>query len=239
MPNQTCEKLSEVWTRQHLQDVTKGEIAWVLMQEPGFIGFGVVHQDKIFWPPNMQTEQKNWEPDWIRVTDFRLFGEKGEWHVWLDWERKHQCRLLEFDKNDEWHLWLGWKGKNQCYPEKSGEKVNILPEYHYLWGTDVRYEQSNWTKLTEDRGTEIWVPPLKEKRLKTSDLPLSLKIKQVIGYDRKYYLAGIVDAALVGLVRKSGEQLIPDLSLLCSESEISEGTACSLIPESPDTNLDP
>ena len=90
-------------------------VRWVLLQEPGFIGFGAVYKDKTCWSPN---KCPNWEPDWMRVSDLCLFGLKGEWHVWLDWDRKYQCRLLEFDEKDNWCIWLVSEGKTQCDPEK-------------------------------------------------------------------------------------------------------------------------
>lgn len=196
MNDKTPEKLSEKLVRDHLCHVTGNETAWVLVQEPGFIGFGVVRQDKIFWPPYIQPPI---DPiDWERVSDLRLFGEKGEWHVWLDWNREHQCRLLELKDIDD-----------------------ALTEYHTLWGTDVKPCPSPWIKLVEERGAEIWLP-LKEEGLKdTDDLPLRLEIKQVVGYDDKSedssHLAGIIDAALVGLVRRSCEELLPPTDLsICS-----------------------
>ena len=63
-----------------------------------------------------------------------------------------------------------------------------------------------WVKLVEDRGAAIWLP-LAELKLTNNDLPLSLELKQVIDYEDKSSLAGIVDAALVALVRKSDEKV--------------------------------
>ena len=217
MLNETHTEFNEKLVRDHLRHVTDKEIAWVLVQEPGFIGFGVVRQDKIFWPPYIQPPI---DPiNWGRVSDLRLFGEKAEWHVWLDWERKHQCRLLEFDQ-DEWRIWLGWDGKDQCCPQKRGEKTDILTEYHALWGTKIEPSDTlHWIKLTENRGTEIWLPL--QGRVKDSEKDneplLRLKLKQVVDYDLEYHLAGIIDAALVGLVPKDSEDLLfPDDSLLRS-----------------------
>lgn len=210
MPNKRQIELNKEWVCDHLSDVTEKEMAWVFLQEPGFIGFGVVVKNDICFPPNVK-------PDWTLTSDLRLFGKKGEWHVWRDWEGKHQCRFLEFDEKGEWCIWLGPEGKQQSCPEKSGKKINTMTEYHALWGNDVKCEKSPWIKLVEDRGAEIWIPPLKGKELKDTDLPLRLKLKQIIDYDPKYHLAGIVDAALVGLVRESCEELlIPNHSLLCS-----------------------
>ena len=62
-----------------------------------------------------------------------------------------------------------------------------------------------WVKLVEERGTEIWLP---FAYLKKKHLPVRLKLKQIVGYDPKYHLAGIIDAALIGLVRSSDEELL-------------------------------
>lgn len=215
MPNKTDVKLNESWICERLRDVTDIETkkaAWVLVQEPGFIGFGVAQSKKIWWPP-LPSKPSNWQPDWGRISDLRLFGEKGEWHIWCDWNGKHQCRLLEFGEKGEWNIWLGPEGKKQSCPEKCGEKIDTVTEYHALWGNDVEVETNPWIKLVEDRGTEIWLP-LAEFNLKAkSHLPLRLKLKQIVGYDPKYHLAGIVDAALIGLVRSPDAKKDDDLLL--------------------------
>ena len=191
MPNKEHVELNEELICQHLCHVTDKGAAWVLLQEPGFIGFGAVYEekDKIFWPPYVE------QLDWERIRDIRLFGEKGEWHVWPHWDGGWKSRLLELENIKD-----------------------TLTEYHALWGTKKKESgHPPWVKLTEDRGTEIWLPLKKLDLTDSKDLPLRLKIKQVVGYDPKYHLAGIVDAALVGLVCKSCEEpLLPDYSLLCS-----------------------
>ena len=136
----------------------------------------------------------NVEPDWTLTSDLRLFGEKGEWHVWRDWDGKHYARLLELkDINDS------------------------LTEYHFLWGTKkVDSKTPPWIKVVEDRGAEIWLP-LAKLELDKSDLPLRLKLKQIVDYDPKYHLAGITDAVLIALVRKSDkEPLLPTDLPSCS-----------------------
>ena len=216
MPNKCQIELNKKWVCECLSDVTKEEFAWVLIQEPGFIGFGVVQSDKIWWPPNIPENS----PDWTLTSDLRLFGEKGEWHVWRDWARKHRSRLLKFDEKNEQYVWIPCNGENQDNPKRLKEKREALTEYHALWGTEVACGKSSWIKLVEDRGAEIWIPPLEETELKDADLPLRLKLKQVIDYDPKYHLAGIVDAALVALVDSSCEEVLtPAASLFCPEPE--------------------
>ncbi|RKU34898.1 hypothetical protein C6496_18710 [Candidatus Poribacteria bacterium] len=178
-------ELNEALICRHLHDVTENETTWILLQEPGFIGFGVVQSDEICWPPDV-------EPDWDRVSDLRLFGEKGEWHVWQNWGGGWQSRLLEL-KNIE----------------------DALTEYHVLWGSDVEPDTHPWIKLVEDRGAEIWLP-LADSNLEKPDLPLRLKLKQIIDYDPKTHLAGIIDAALVGLTRESKEVIFPPSSVSSS-----------------------
>ena len=174
MTKKMHEELNEELVCSHLPYVTANETAWILLQEPGFIGFGVVQTDKICWPPDVQ-------PDWTRVSDLRLFGEAGEWHVWSHWDGGWQSR------------WL-----------RTEDIADALTECHFLWGTKKQLDTSPWVRLVEDRGTEIQLP-LAE--LKDEDLPLRLKLKQVIDYDDKSGLAGITDAALVALVSKGGEKV--------------------------------
>ena len=173
MPNETHAELNEKLICSRLSDVTGNQAAWILLQEPGFIGFGVVQSDNVCWSPNVQ-------PDWTRVSDLRLFGEKGEWHVWHHWDgTSRQSRLLKSEDIDD-----------------------ALTEYHVLWGTKIRADTSTspWVRLVEDRGAEIWLPL---KHLKCRDLPLRLKLKQVVAYEEESGLAGVVDAALVALVSQS------------------------------------
>lgn len=174
MTKKTLEELNEELVCSHLSCVTENETAWILLQEPGFIGFGVVQADKICWPPDVQ-------PDWTRISDLRLFGEAGEWHVWSHWNGGWRSR------------WL-----------KTEDITDALTECHFLWGTKVQPRTLPWVTLVEDRGTEIQVP-LAE--LKDDDLPLRLKLKQVIDYDDKNGLAGITDAVLVALVSKCGKKV--------------------------------
>ena len=182
MTKKTHTELNEELVCSHLSCATANGAAWILLQEPGFIGFGVVQPDKICWPPDVQ-------PDWARVSDLRLFGEAGEWHVWSHWDGTWQSRLLQSN---------GLNG--------------ALTECHTLWGTEAEdLGPSPWIKLTEARGAEIRLP-LAELKLTEEDLPLRLKIKQVVNYDDNSGLAGIVDAALVALVRKNGDKVHPRMS---------------------------
>ena len=188
MPNRThIEELNKERVCQHLSDVTAEEAAWVFLQEPGFIGFGVVMKNDICFPPGVS-------PDWQLTSDLRLFGEKGEWHVWRDWDGKHYGRFLKLNEIDD-----------------------ALTEYHFLWGTKkVDIDDGTWIKVVEKRGAEIWLP-LASEELQDSDLPLRLKLKQIVDYDTKSHLAGITDAALIELT-KSNKSLLQPPSIMSAGS---------------------
>ncbi len=177
MPD-TLTELNETLICSRLSDVTSRKTAWILLQEPGFIGFGVVQSNGICWPPNVQ-------PDWTRVSDLRLFGEAGEWHIWPHWDETWQSRLL----------------KSECMTA-----AHALTEYHVLWGNQLKHGTPPWVALAEERGAEIWLPLASE--LNCRNPPLCLKLKQVIDYDPESALAGIVDAALVALVGKSPQDKV-------------------------------
>lgn len=169
MGNEEHPEVNEELVRSHVCEVTD-DIAWVLLQEPGFVGFGVVRSDAIWWPPDVR-------PDWKRVSDLRLFGENGEWHVWPHWDGTWRSRSLT-----------------------AQDMTDTLTEYHVLWGTALQRGTSPWVTLVEkDRGTAIWLPI----KLQDGDLPLRLKVEQVVGYDCKSGLAGVVDAAVTALVSGS------------------------------------
>ena len=180
MLNKThIEELNSDWVYQHLHDVTTNDAAWVFSQEPGFIGFGVVMQDSICFPSDVN-------PDWQLTIDLRLFGEKGEWHVWRDWDGEHYARLLTSDEM---------------------EKKDTITEHHFLWGTEkVDVVDSPWIKVIEKRGAEIWLP-LKSEKFQDSDLPFRLELKQIVSHDPETHLAGITDAALVSLTKKDKNRI--------------------------------
>ena len=187
MPDVVQVELNKQSVCNKLGNVTCEDAAWVLLQEPGFVGFGIVQQDDICFPPSV-------EPDWTFTSDLRLFGEKGEWHVWRDWDGNHYARLL-----------------------KSDEMTDAMTEHHFLWGTKKeKTDKEHWIKVVEDRGAEIWLPLANETLDEKDDLPLRLKLKQIVRYDPKTHLAGITDAALVGLTRKSKKMIFPIAFLSCS-----------------------
>ena len=212
MPNQSYEELNEELVRQYLCYVTGKGRAWILLQEPGFIGFGAVYKDKICWPPSVE------KLDWTRIRDLRLFGEIGEWHVWPHWNGGWKSRLRKLDDIDD-----------------------ALTESHVLWGDwPPKPAQEPWVKLVETQGTEIWLP-IAESQLGKNDFPLRLKLKQVVGYDDKNdnssHLAGIVDAVLVALVNTSGEKVVlPPLHFpSCSEADRDEEEVNCSNGDLPDT----
>lgn len=88
-------------------------------------------------------------------------------YVPLEWEYLKELRV--FDVNGELRLVPlkgGWAGRFRgCIPEYNNSNVNpeeyIIDEQQKLWGKAQISEKINskqWSLLTSDRGTKIWVP---------------------------------------------------------------------------------
>ena len=169
----THEQLSDALVRAQCAQVTEKKAAWILLQEPDFVGFGVVEKERIVWPPGV-------EPDWSRVSDLRLFGEKGEWHLWSLWDGSWKSRLLERKM-----------------------VTGGIEEFHYLWGTKRILDEKGWNRVTEERGAVLRLPVVVAEK----ELPLRLKLVQVVGTDPRNGLAGIVDAALVSLCNAACQEI--------------------------------
>jgi len=163
----------------HLSQVTAMKAAWIFLQSPDFVGFGAVGQDKIDWPPGI-------ELDWRRVSDLRLFGEQGEWHLWQNGDRTWNSRLRQVNEI----------------------KKKII-EYPFLWGTQVGEQRDSWTCLTEERGASIWLPVSADA---CQNLPLRLKVFQILDVDDNG-LTGIVDAVLLQICDSTAtREILPSVA---------------------------
>ncbi len=118
------EKAGELWS----EGVGKENWAWVFLQEPRLVAFGVVTPGRVEWPPGARV-------DWDRVFDLRLFNDQGEWHYWRAGTNGGKARLRL---------------------RKGGD--DLLEEGHFLWGTEVVPLAGRWLELRETRGAAIKLP---------------------------------------------------------------------------------
>lgn len=148
---------------------SSGREAWLFWQDPTFIGFAKVLDDRVDIQPEGPAGL-----EFALLRDFRLFGDAGEWHVWRTGQGRYAGRLR---------------------PAAPSPDFPCFDESHYLWGTAVCSETetvSGWTCVTEDRGMRIWLP-----WSPAGNVPPALKVRQFIDRDPDTGLAGIVDAMLM------------------------------------------
>jgi CRISPR-associated protein (TIGR03984 family) len=156
--------------------------AWLFVQGYPFTGFLVVEPEAesgvLRKPPGVTCSFEDLSLFW----DLRLFGEKGEWHLWREDDGEWSGRFL---------------ARGECSPHIERKDV--------LWGlpaekkgTSEREEGTRdgvvWTRFTEDRGAAFWIPG---QRLKKE--PARLRLWQKIEEDGAG-LAGVVDVMLCELV---------------------------------------
>ena len=125
--------LTEQWLRQKAVDLYAGgdpneRWAWVLVQEPQLVAFGVVTPERVVWPPDTRV-------DWARVFDLRIFRDTGEWHYWRDshWQPRARLRL-------------------------AAREADVWKEHPFLWGTRIDSDIMGWVKLVEERGAVLRLP---------------------------------------------------------------------------------
>jgi CRISPR-associated protein (TIGR03984 family) len=114
---------------------------------------------------------------WSRYFDIRMFGDRGEWHLW--------------QSNS------GWNGRFRGVEE--WPKTNRMDRDFALWGTLIEGPVQGWWRCSEERGPVVWLPefalagPGKNGRQQSG----VLKIRQQVEFDDAG-IAGIVDAMIMG-----------------------------------------
>ncbi len=155
----------EAWLVAKRGEVTGEKAAWVYVQGPDFVGFGVVTDQGIQWPEGSFLAVE-------RIEEIRLFGERGEWRIWKRWDA------------------MSWEGRRRSAEEDEKEESFSL-EY-LLWGRGVKKGAS--VALSEERGATILFPKRASLEvLRDSDLPLRVVVKQIVDFHCETGLAGVVD----------------------------------------------
>ena len=146
------------------------EQALMLWQDPTFIGFVNILDNMVQIQPEGPKQL-----DFELLKDLRLFGSKGEWHIWKSYNEQYVGRLI--------------------IPQTCTE-IDYIEEKHFLWGSDKcdtrAKEDTDWSCVKEDRGMKLWLP-----WKQNSNLPAYLKVRQFVEQDEATGLAGIVDAMLL------------------------------------------
>ena len=71
------------------------------------------------------------------LLNFKVFNDKKELFIWRNARRQFQGRIRIDDEGDNW---------------------NVVEVKHVVWGTNYEPEGDNWTRIFEERGTDIIIP---------------------------------------------------------------------------------
>ena len=113
------------------------------------------------------------------VKELRVFSENGELYIWKQQqELKYRLRI---DNG------------------KTGEKVYIYPEQHFMWG-DEHDQQDPQTVYEKNRGMRLRFPCDVSKKA----LPLKYEVRNYYKYDKNTGLIQFEDARLVKFCDKNG-----------------------------------
>lgn len=155
-------------------DVSSGS-ALLLAQGYPFTGFVVINKDDAMcWPPGI--DAKLWN-GWNLFWDLRLFGDRGEWHLWRTNDGQWKDRLAS--------------------PERPEWKDHHIARADVLWGKQKGSEENDgisWIRYSETRGACVWVPEACVEK----DRPARLHLWQRIECDGNG-IAGVVDVMLRGI----------------------------------------
>ena len=105
---------------------------------------------------------------WDLFWDIRVFGDRGERHIWKLDDRTWDSRYESF-RDDE----------------------NVLHREYPVWGTPTGILEEGWSLFREERGPEVWIPSelASQKRM-------VLEIDQILGETSKRGIESIVDAMI-------------------------------------------
>jgi len=123
----------ELITSELYQNVSSdSKEAWLLWQDPTFIGFIKIGIQDFNDQPNNPDDL-----DFSLLQDLRLVGPKGEWHIWRIADGTLKGRFIS-----------------------DSVPIDYIEEDYLLWGTDKANssEHPGWTLVYEERGMKLWLP---------------------------------------------------------------------------------
>jgi CRISPR-associated protein (TIGR03984 family) len=144
----------------------------------------------------------------VAYLDYKVLFGKFENNSILFYENeKPEIKFLQkirvFNENEELYFWKNGNSFNSRYvKDKEGNGQYVLDSNNYLYGTITDKLDGYFSKLTEDRGTEIIFPisDLKESNNGVINRILKATTRNYIGYT-KMNQATYIDSRLVKIER--------------------------------------
>ncbi len=130
----------------------------------------------------------------------RYRGGEFEFHDTVDLNPDYIVRLRIFSENEELYIWKTrdqLKGRLRIDTDREKTQVPVVDAYQVLWGTDKKELKAGWTRIFEDRGTEL-ILPFSEITIDNKKKRLFLKTRNYIDFHPKTHLATYTDCRFVG-----------------------------------------
>ncbi len=122
-------------------------------------------------------------------------------------ERK-LLKIRIFNNQKELFLWKSNGNiKGRLRIDTEGEEVFVVDAYQQLWGTDFQKINNSWTKIFEERGTEL-ILPFSNIKVDNKQNKVFIKTRNYIEYHSKSLLATYGDCRFVGFYDKDKKQII-------------------------------
>lgn len=117
-------------------------------------------------------------------------------------EEKYIQRLRLFNDQKELLIWHGNSTLNgRLRIDDEGDDTFVVEAYQVLWGTDKKDLGNGWSRLYEERGTEL-ILPVGNVEINNKKKRLFLKTRNYITFHPKTYRATYGDCRFVELMEK-------------------------------------
>lgn len=117
-------------------------------------------------------------------------------------EEKFIQRLRLFNEHRELFIWRTEEGlKGRLRIDEQGEEIYVIDARQVLWGTNKKELGNGWTKLFEERGTEL-ILPFDGISLDNKKNRIFLKTRNYIDFYPETFQATYVDCRFTGFADK-------------------------------------
>jgi CRISPR-associated protein (TIGR03984 family) len=117
---------------------------------------------------------------------------------------KYIQRLRLFNEQKELLIWRGKNGlEGRLRLDDEGSEIFVVDACQVLWGTKKQELNNGWTKLSEDRGTEL-ILPFKGLDVNDKEKRVFLKTRNYVDFHNKTQQATYIDCRFVKFVILKG-----------------------------------
>lgn len=117
----------------------------------------------------------------------------------IDLNEKYIQKLRLFNENKELFIWRNKELlKGRLRIDNTGDTKNVIDAYQVLWGTDKQPLKDGWTRVFEERGTEL-ILPLSQVSIDDRKKRLFLQTRSYVDFHKETNIATYTDCRFVGI----------------------------------------